>query len=290
VLKKHRVPTPAIAVTACPQISISDERMRVAVERDEFVLHYQPQIAIASGAVTGVEALARWQHPEHGLLYPESFIGRMEDLGLIDDLCWLVADRALAEVRQFASSDRIVPRLALNVSPQSLRNLKFPDKFMALLRKHRMPPEAVILEITEGGLINELSNTLEVLIRLRVNGVQLSIDDFGTGFAMMKQLVNIPSTELKIDKNFVMNMNVNSSDRVMVEKSIEIGHELGMKVIAEGVETDRQLEFLRRGGCDFAQGFLYTRALPPNGLVRWLAQHHAGAGWVGRDCASEIFI
>ena len=133
----------------------------------------------------------------------------------------------------------------------------------------------MILEITESGLIHELSRTLDVLARLRVKGMRLSIDDFGTGYAMMQQLINIPATELKIDRAFVMNMHLNSSDRIMVEKSIDIGHDMGMKVIAEGVETEQQLGMLRRSGCDAAQGFLFSRPLPPKDLVAWLEAYHS---------------
>jgi EAL domain-containing protein (putative c-di-GMP-specific phosphodiesterase class I) len=279
LLKKHHVNQPATTVMSSPQILIEDERLRVAVQRNEFILHYQPQIDIATGAVIGVEALARWQHPERGLIFPGNFIGRAEELGLIDDLGWLVVDRALAEAGQFADKDQVIPRMALNASVHSLRDLKFPDRFTSFLRQHDMPADGVILEITESGLINEISHTLDVLTRLRMKGVHLSIDDFGAGYAMMQQLVNIPATELKIDRTFVMNMHLNSSDRVMVEKSIEIGHELGMNVIAEGVETQQQLEFLRRRGCDSAQGFLFSRPLPPLELVRWLGEYPS---WLGR--------
>jgi EAL domain-containing protein (putative c-di-GMP-specific phosphodiesterase class I) len=275
LLETHHINESDTKVASGPRFLIKHERLRAAIERNEFVLHYQPQTDIATGALIGVEALVRWQHPERGLIFPDSFIGRAEELGLIDDLGWLVVDRALAEVKQFADMKQIVPRLALNVSVHSLLDLKFPEKFTSLLRKHDIPADGVILEITESGLINELSHSLDVLTRLRMKDVQLSIDDFGTGFAMMQQLVNIPATELKIDRTFVMNMHVNSSDRVMVEKSIELGHELGMKVIAEGVETEQQLELLRQGGCDSAQGYLFSRPLPPDELVRWLSEYQA---------------
>jgi EAL domain-containing protein (putative c-di-GMP-specific phosphodiesterase class I) len=218
----------------------------------------------------------RWQCPERDLLYPDSFLRRAEQMGLMDDLGWLVAGRALDEVKLFANRSGAVPRLALNLSVQSLHDLKFPDRFLEVLHKHGAAMESVILEITESGLLKELSNTLDVLTRLRVKGIQLSIDDFGTGYAMMQQLVNIPATELKIDKEFVMNMQQSSSDRVMVEKSIEIGHELGMKVLAEGVETAEQLGSLRQNGCDAAQGYFFSRALPPKDLVHWLATYEIG--------------
>jgi len=276
LLRNYRVPGTTVPPKPTAGVPIPDKDLRAAVKLNEFILHYQPQIDFATGAVTGVEALVRWQHPVRGLLYPDSFIGRLEELGLIDDLGWLVAERALAEVKLFADKNRALPRLALNTSVRSLCDLKFPDRLASLLRKHDIPPDGIILEITESGLINELSRTLDVLTRLRVKGVKLSIDDFGTGYAMMQQLVNIPATELKIDRVFVMNMHFNRSDRIMVEKSIDLGHELAMQVIAEGVETAQQLEFLRTAGCESAQGYFISRPLPPEELVGWLATRRAG--------------
>ena len=139
-----------------------------------------------------------------------------------------------------------------------------------MLAEHELAANGLVLEITESGLLNDMAFTLDVLTRLRMKNIQLSIDDFGTGYAMMQQLVDIPATELKIDRAFVLNMHQNSSDRIMVEKSIEIGHELGMKVIAEGVETEESLNFLSERGCDSVQGYLFTRPLPPGELVQWL--------------------
>ena len=285
LLKQHHVQDASAAASPAPSIPVSDDRLRAGIRHREFVLHFQPQIDIESGAVIGVEALSRWQHPELGLIFPDNFIARMEELKLIDEFGWVVAEQAMEEVKQFADKDGILPRLALNASVQSLRDLKFPDRFTSLLKRRGLPTDGVILEITESGLINELSRTLDVLTRLRVKSVHLSIDDFGTGYAMMQQLVNIPATELKIDRSFVLNMEANRSDRVMVEKSIEIGHELGMRVIAEGVETEQQLALLRQSGCDCAQGYLFSRALPAKGLVDWLEAYRGrmeGGAW--RPC------
>jgi EAL domain-containing protein (putative c-di-GMP-specific phosphodiesterase class I)/CheY-like chemotaxis protein len=278
LLTKHVTRAASIPIKLNPRITIPDAALHNAVENNQFVLHYQPQIDIATGAITGLEALVRWQHPERGLVYPDSFIARAEALGLIDQLGWLVVDRGLSEVRQFANGNQVLPRLALNVSVHSLRDLRFPDMFLSLIRKHNVAVKDVIIEITESGLINELAHTLDVLTRLRMKDVQLSIDDFGTGYAMMQQLVNIPATELKIDRIFVLNMDMNGSDRVMVQKTIEIGHELGMKVTAEGVETQAQLDFLRQRGCDSAQGYFFSRPLPPADLVAWLATYRSRLG------------
>ena len=218
----------------------------------------------------GVEALVRWQHPELGLVFPDSFIGHAESFGLIDQLGWLVVNRGLAELPERALADGSFPTLSLNVSAHSLTDLKFPDTFVALTEKYGVPPERIILEITESGLIQNLASSLDILMRLRLKGIQLSIDDFGTGYAMMQQLRNVPATELKIDKSFVQEMYVNDGARVVVQKTIEIGHELGMKVIAEGVETAEQLEFLRAGHCDLAQGYFFSRPLPVDDLLPWL--------------------
>jgi EAL domain-containing protein (putative c-di-GMP-specific phosphodiesterase class I) len=253
----------------------SNEELRTAIERNEFVLHYQPQIDIATGAVIGVEALARWLHPERGLIHPDDFIGRLEEIGLIDELGWIVVNRGLSEVGQFANSDGRVPMLSLNESAFSLHDLKFPDILVSIAEKHGVSPANITIEITESGLIEELSRTLDILIRLRMKQVKLSIDDFGTGYAMMQQLRNIPATELKIDKSFIDNMRNSDRDRIMVRKTIEMGHELGMSVIAEGVETGEQLDLLRQYGCDKVQGFFFSRPLPPEALVIWLESYRS---------------
>jgi EAL domain-containing protein (putative c-di-GMP-specific phosphodiesterase class I)/ActR/RegA family two-component response regulator len=257
-----------------PQFDFPDHELQQAFERNEFVLHYQPQISIATGMVTGVEALSRWIHPKLGLIFPDNFISRIESLDLMDRFCWMTAERALHEVKKFAGPDGALPRLAINVSVSSLRDLKFPDIFMSLAKKHDFPAERIVLEITESGLI-EFSLALDVLTRLRMRNFQLSIDDFGTGYSMMKQLQNVPAIELKIDKMFVRHMDTNHSDMVMVEKIIEMGHELEMEVIAEGVETQEQYRMLREKGCDGVQGFFFSRALPPQEIVLWLESYRS---------------
>jgi EAL domain-containing protein (putative c-di-GMP-specific phosphodiesterase class I) len=252
------------------RVILPREEIRRAVVRDEFVLHYQPQIDILSGRVIGVEALVRWQHPERGLVFPDAFIGRMEKIGLIDELGWLVVNRGMREVCQFANGNGIPPMLSMNESVYSLHDLKFPDVLFSLAEKHHISPQNITIEITESGLIKELSNTLDILTRLRMKGFKLSIDDFGTGYAMMQQLKVIPATELKIDRSFILDMHKSERDRVIVQKTIEIGHELGMHVIAEGVETREQLDFLLLKGCDSAQGYFFSRPLPAREMVTWL--------------------
>ena len=253
-----------------------NEELRSAIERNSFVLHYQPLIDIATGGITGVEALVRWQHPERGLIFPDNFISRAEELGLIDELGWLVINRGMSEVRQFANGDGKVPMLSLNASVYSFHDLKFPDMLVSIAEKNGVSPATVTIEITESGLIDELWRTLDILTRLRMKQIKLSIDDFGTGYASMQQLKNIPATELKIDRSFVMDMESSEKDRIMVRKTIELGHELGMCVVAEGVETREQLDLLRLYDCDCAQGYFFSRPLPPAELVSWLKTYRSG--------------
>jgi EAL domain-containing protein (putative c-di-GMP-specific phosphodiesterase class I) len=256
-----------------PPVSVSNEQLRTAIERREIVNFYQPQISLETGLVTGVEALARWQHPELGLILPENFIARVEALGLIDKLFWTTAELAMKEAKELGSRDGGPLRLSLNVSMMSLHDLEFPDAVLNLAKTVDFPADKIAIEITETRLISELSRTLDVLARLRMKDFQLSIDDFGSGYAMMRQLQNVPATELKIDKSIVEKMHVNDNDRVMVEKIIEMGHELGMDVVAEGVTTQEQYDLLRLKDCDGAQGFYFTRALPAAELMTWITAH-----------------
>jgi len=275
MLARNAEPATSPIVQPGAQFITHNEQLRRAVERNEFVVHYQPLIDIATGRVTGVEALARWQHPERGLIFPDYFIGRMEELGLIDELGWIVANRGMSDVEQFENGDGKALMLSVNASVYSLHDLKFPDVLVSIAEKHGVSPGDVTIEITETRLIKELARTLDILTRLRIKQVKLSIDDFGTGYAMMQQLKIIPATELKIDKSFIQEMSGNDRDRIMVQKTIEIGHELGMQVIGEGVETQEQLDILREKGCDIAQGFFFSRPLPAKEMVSWLKTYRS---------------
>lgn len=240
--------------------SISEGELVRAIREEQFVLHYQPQIEIATGHLAGAEALVRWQHPDRGLVFPDRFIGLMEEAGLIDALGWLVIRNGLADLRSLGPPETL--RLSFNVSARSLHDLALPDRLLELVREQGIPPKHVVLEITESGLMRELAKALDILSRLRVKGFQLSIDDFGTGYAMMQQLRLVPANEIKLDRSFVQDAAEQQSARVVVEKTIELGHALGMRVVAEGVETTDQLEFLRSRGCDIAQGYLFSRPVP----------------------------
>jgi EAL domain-containing protein (putative c-di-GMP-specific phosphodiesterase class I)/FixJ family two-component response regulator len=245
-----------------------------AVDEEEFILHYQPQIEIATGKCLGIEALVRWQRPGYGLVAPDSFIEFAEELDLIDDLTWLIVRRGMSEMGDAMDQDGEPLSLSFNVSVLSLRHLTFPDNLTAIASEYGVSPEKLILEVTETGLIRDLSKTLAVLTRLRMRKVRLSIDDFGTGYAMMQQLRLIPANELKIDKSMVEHLD-SESQRVVVQKMIELSSALDMVSVAEGVETREQLEFLRAKGCDLAQGYLFSKPLPKPEFLAWFESYQA---------------
>jgi EAL domain-containing protein (putative c-di-GMP-specific phosphodiesterase class I) len=261
------------SVEEVPAITVSDEQIRNAVKNGEFLNFYQPQINLKTGDVMGVEALARWRHPERGMTLPENFLARLDALDLMDALCWSTAELAMAEAKHFRRRNGELLRLSINASMRSLHDLEFPDALVTLARKYDFPVEMIAVEITESVLMSELSRTLDVLTRLRMKNFQLSIDDFGSGYAMMRQLQNVPATELKIDKSIVENMHLNDSDRVMVGKIIEMGHELKLSVLAEGVMTQEQFQLLRGKGCDGAQGYWFSYPLPAESTKQWLATY-----------------
>ena len=253
--------------------TLPDEQLQHAIESHEFINYYQPQISLTTGRVTGVEALARWVHPQHGPILPEHFLQRIEVLGLMDALCWDLVRSSFAEWASACNSIGENLRLSLNANIRTLHNLEFPDRLLSLAHEYSLTVGQIAVEVTESGLAHEPSRALDVLTRLRMKGFQLSIDDFGAGYATMRQVQNVPATELKIDRGIVEKMHVNLSDRVMVEKIIEMGHELGMSVIAEGVATRQQLDLLRHGSCDQVQGFLFSRPLPAEEFAIWLHAH-----------------
>jgi EAL domain-containing protein (putative c-di-GMP-specific phosphodiesterase class I)/ActR/RegA family two-component response regulator len=266
-----RNPKPPVTKGPGQQLHISFDRVDFgqAIEKGEFVLHYQPQIQVMTGHCVGVEALVRWQHPIYGLIVPDSFIGFAEEFDLIRALTWTVLKKGLAEMGTLIDQDGSPLSLSFNISVLSLHDLTFPNTLIALLEDFDVSPERIILEITEAGLIRNLSQTLDVLTRLRMKGIRLSIDDFGTGYSMMEQLRNIPANELKIDKSLLQNLHVDNY-RVIVQKIIELAHELDVIAVAEGVETRLQFDFLRSKSCDVAQGYFFSRPLPKLEFIAWL--------------------
>jgi len=235
-----------------------------AFDTDALSLVYQPKIDLKTGRLAGVEALIRWSHPELGPISPADFIPLAEESDVIDDLTTWVADRALAQARLWSDLG-FEGSMALNVSARNLNRVQFPDALADICGRHRLTPDRVVVEITETAS-QQILKLLDTLTRLRLKGFRLALDDFGIGFSSMAQLQQLPFSELKIDRSFVGKM-VEAEDCLIITRAIiNLGHELGLKVVAEGVESAEALERLVQLGCDTAQGYHIGRPSPAAGI------------------------
>jgi diguanylate cyclase (GGDEF)-like protein len=245
--------------------------LRRALERDELVLHYQPKADLRSGEIRSVEALVRWQHPDQGLLGPGEFIPLAERTGLIHPLTHWVLDAALDQAAQWQRAG-LPLSVAVNISTRCLLDPAFPDQVTGQLATWQIPPDRLVLEITESAVMADPTRALEVLGRLHSLGVGLAVDDFGTGYSSMAYLKELPVDELKIDRSFVSQMATSPSDAVIVRSTIDLGHNLGLHVVAEGVETQHAWQELTALGCDMAQGYYLGRPMPAADLEQQLRQ------------------
>ncbi len=244
--------------------------LRRALERNEFCLHYQPQISSGDKMVTGAEALLRWQHPKRGLLLPEIFIQLLEDTGLIIDVGDWVLDSACMQIRRWHDADIDLPQVSVNIAPRQLADPGLPDKIQAILEKYHLEPSALELEITESTLMNNEDQAIKILMNLHNNGVSIAMDDFGTGYSSLRYLRQFPLRTLKIDRAFINNLPYNNDDCNLASAIITMGHGLQLNVIAEGVETEAQQEFLHKQGCDQSQGYLFSRPIPGHEMGKFL--------------------
>lgn len=244
--------------------------LRRALEHNEFLLYYQPQIDLSTGGIIGVEALIRWQHPREGLVSPEDFIPLLEDTGLIVPVGEWVLRQACAEYRRFREAGFEQLRISVNVSANQFSDEHLLDKVRRALKDESMPTWALELEITENVVMQDPKIAANVLQELHGLGVRLAIDDFGTGYSSLAYLKRFPLDVLKVDQEFVRDVSSDASDAAIVEASISMAQKLGLVVVAEGVETAEQLEFLRSHHCDMAQGYYMSRPLPSAELLELL--------------------
>ncbi|MEI6702661.1 MAG: EAL domain-containing protein [Deltaproteobacteria bacterium] len=233
-----------------------------AIEREEFLLHYQPQINMASGVVIGVEALVRWQHPKRGLLLPDTFIPIAEDTGLILQIGDFVLNTALRQLTTWLSEGLPPIRMAVNLSARQFNQKNLPFLVAEVLNNTGIDPHLLELEITESVAMDNPEASILHLLKLKEMGVQLAIDDFGTGYSSLSYLKLFPVSRLKIDRSFVKDLENDTDDAALAAATISLAHTLGKEVVAEGVETVAQLNFLRDQRCDITQGYLHSRALP----------------------------
>ena len=243
--------------------------LRRAIDEGELVLNYQPQAELQSGRIVAVEALVRWQHPERGLIGPDEFVGLAERTGLIRELTQHVLDTALAEARAWQDAGLALV-VSVNLSARDLLDLGLPDKVRELLAKHGVAPERLELEITESVILADPMRAQVILGRLSAMGIRLAIDDFGSGYSSLSSLKRLPVGEIKIDRSFVMNMEEDENDAVIVRSTIELGRNLGLNVVAEGVESEAVWADLARLGCDVAQGFYLGRPMTAAAFLDWV--------------------
>jgi diguanylate cyclase (GGDEF)-like protein/PAS domain S-box-containing protein len=246
-------------------------QVRRAIASGELVVYYQPKADAHSGRVIGLEALVRWQHPEHGLLGPGEFVPLAETTGLIRPLTSYVLATALRDCRAWQDAGHDLS-VAVNVSARCLVDLSLPVEIADLLGQHGIAPHRLVLEITESAIMSDPNRALEVLNRLHALGVRLSIDDFGTGYSSMAYLKNLPVHELKVDRSFVTHMRQQQSERVIVRSTIDLAHNLGLQVVAEGVEDRETWEELDLLGCDTIQGYHLAKPMSATTLTAWLVE------------------
>jgi diguanylate cyclase (GGDEF)-like protein len=257
-------------------------QLRPALERGELVLHFQPQIALATGSVVGAEALVRWQHPERGLLQPGAFVPFVERTGASRALSDYVLARATRQLHDWRRRGFDVG-VAVNLTMFDLLDARLPEKVADLLERAEVEPARLELEITESVIMGDPGRVREVLERLKAIGVRLAIDDFGTGYSSLSYLKNLPVDILKIDRSFVMAMDANEDDRAIVRSTIDLAHNLGLSVVAEGVDSPQTLAELARYGCDVAQGFHIARPCPADDF--WSSVALFGDG---RDAVASV--
>ncbi len=260
---------PSMATPGAAKKIYGAEELRAAIDNGELVNYYQPKVAVASGEVVGVETLVRWRHPVDGIVFPDQFIGVAEAFGLIDDLTQVVFTGAVTQAKAWQQAG-LALRVAVNVSMDNLSSLNFLNFVAELTAKVGVAPQDVVLEVTESRLMQDTRAPLEILTRLRLKRFRLSIDDFGTGHSSLAQLRDIPFDELKIDQGFVHRAWDDETLRAMYDASLSLARQLGMEVVAEGVEDRNDWDLLYRTGCDLAQGTFMSRPMLAKDLPGWI--------------------
>jgi diguanylate cyclase (GGDEF)-like protein len=245
--------------------------LRQAPLRNELVMHYQPKADLRTGRIVGAEALMRWRHPRHGVMMPDRFIPLAERSGLIRSLTMFAVETALAQARTWREAG-IELTVSVNLSTRDLIDIALPDEIAGLLEQAQVPPFLLELEITESVIMADPMRARGVLTRLREMGVKVAIDDFGSGYSSLAYLSRLPVNDLKIDRSFVIDMMDDAGNLAIVQSAVELGHNLGLTVVAEGVESDEAWRRLHLLGCDVAQGWLIGRPLPAADLTDWLSR------------------
>ena len=256
-------------IWSAPEVSI--EELRAALHAGEIITHYQPQIEIQTGVIRGVETLARWKHPEKGMIPPDIFIDLAEQHHLIDAVTNTVVEQASRQGALWYNQGYNL-KVSVNLSMDNLSSLDFPDRLAKLVNSTGMDIKNLVFEITESRLAKDFGTCLDILTRLRLKGPELSIDDFGTGYASMEHLKRMPFSELKIDRAFVNGAHDDGTARAILESSIYLAKQLSMSTVAEGVETKEDWDLVESLGCDLVQGYYIAAPMEAESFNCWLEQ------------------
>lgn len=246
--------------------------LQAALLRKEFVPFFQPKVDLNSRHLVGVEILSRWNHPTLGILSPFEFIGRMEDERLIDELTRHMIEDALKCVVGWGDAG-LGLNVAINVSPLTLQRNDMAKRVLSLVRQFPMAPESITIEVTETAVSQDAAGLLETLTRLRMQGFNLSVDDFGTGYSSLQQLSELPFNEVKIDRSFVHGRRDNTKATIILESIIQLGRKLGLQIVAEGIKTEEELEYLKALGCSTGQGFYLAKPMSNADMLAYLGQN-----------------
>jgi diguanylate cyclase (GGDEF)-like protein len=248
-----------------------ESRLRKAIDNEEFFLRYQPQVDIATGRICGMEALVRWNDPQKGEIYPKDFVFVAEELGLIVPIGEWVFRTACRQLKHWADEGLPAVSISINISPRQFMSRRLVHTLLSIVRETGADPRRIELEITETMIMRNVEQSIETLAQLRAVGMQVAVDDFGVGYSSLGQLTRLPASSMKIDRSFIMNVPQDISSGLITEAIIAMAKRLKLRVIAEGVETRQQLEFLRQNNCEAFQGFLFSRpvtALEATAMLR----------------------
>jgi EAL domain-containing protein (putative c-di-GMP-specific phosphodiesterase class I) len=265
-------------LTQTDALSFTIEEIVQGIRNDEFEPFFQPKVELASGLIKGAEALARWRHPQKGIVAPYAFVGPLEDHNQIDKLTWLILSKSVDFCREWRTNSGLDVSVSVNVSAKSLADVNFADRVIELVKCRNLDCRNIILEVTESAATTDIGHSLENLSRLRMKGFGLSIDDYGTGYSSLQQLARIAFTEIKLDQSFIRSAATQQAARIILESSIDMAKKLGIVTVAEGIETEKDWDLLRELGCDLAQGYLIAKPIESSEFLMW-ARDRTGVDW-----------
>jgi EAL domain-containing protein (putative c-di-GMP-specific phosphodiesterase class I) len=269
LLVRHAPAAPRQAGRSAAGLVFTLDEIMHGLEQNEFEAFFQPKIELAARRIVGAEALARWRHPQQGVVPPSAFIQVLEDAGKIDELLWVILRKSAAFCSTLNGAGK-KSTVAINVSLKSLHNVDLANRVAEIMKGYNIDPRQVTLEVTESATTTDMGRALENLTRLRMNGFGLAIDDYGTGYSSMQQLTRIPFTELKIDSSFVTHATTHEAPRVILKSSLQLAKKLGIAAVAEGVETQQEWDLLEELGCELAQGYFIAKPMAAEAYLDWL--------------------